>query len=261
MTASSGDDWDHPETMRAWLAFDAASDRYRSVNQALASHAALADLDAPRILDVGAGTGGTTGALLPLLPPSAEVVCVEPAAAMREASPVRDPRVRWVADLPDDRYDRVVCGASVWLLGPLAEVIPRLRARLAPDGALLFAIPAGYLGEPDPPGGGADPWLRAPVQRLIAGRTAAPEATAPFPDRAGLEQLLVAANLRGEPWQVTTHWTLASYAAWLALPPISAVMNPELSREERRARLDAAVLDGDSESWRDETWLGWTAWA
>lgn len=255
---SAPDPWDRPETAAAWRAFVGAHDRYARVNEAIAAHADLSGSDLS-VLDVGAGQGGTTEALLPHLGPGARVTCVEPSAAMREATPVKDPRVRWLDALPDDRHQRVVCGSSIWLLGPLEDALPTLRSRLAPGGALVFAIPAAYLGVADPPGDGTDPLLQGPALALVADRTSAPPARAPLPSPAELEERLAALGLRAERWDLTTRWTLTSYAAWLGLPPIAEVMHPGLPAAERSQRLRRAVTEGDPDSGRDERWLGWTA--
>ena len=148
--------WDDPATARYYEAFDRRHDRYRRANEELVREAALAP--GQRVLDVGAGLGGTARAALAACP-GLEVVCVEPAAAMRERGRELVPQARWTETLPDERFDRVLCGASIWLLGPLPEAIPRLAASVARGGALGFTIPALYLGEPDEPGGGDDPLL------------------------------------------------------------------------------------------------------
>ncbi len=251
--------WDRAETVQAWQDFGARFDRYHAVNAALAEHADLAG--SRRVLDVGAGTGGTARALLARLPAEAELCCVEPAAAMRQAAELDDPRVSWLTSLPEARFDRIVCGASLWLLGPLEQALDQLRARLAEGGALVFAIPAAYLGEPDAPGGGPDPHLVEPAQRFVAGRPTAPQAGDPLPDAAGLEEQLRGVGLRPEPWSVQTTWSFESYTAWLALPPVAEAMRPDLDEPRRRALLAEVAASCAPGSWRTERWRGWTAWA
>ena len=116
------------------------------------------------MLDVAAGTGRTAEAVLPHIGDRGTVLCVEPARAMRDvgARRVRDARVSWTDELPDEGtalFDRVVCGAGMWQLLPLERTVARLAALLTGCGAIIFNIPAQYLLEPDPPGGGRDPLL------------------------------------------------------------------------------------------------------
>lgn len=252
-------DWDRADTVAQWLSFGQRFDRYHVVNAALAEHARLGS--ARTVLDVGAGTGGTIRALLPLLAQDARALCVEPADAMRSAAAVADPRVRWAAELPDRRFDRVVCGASMWLMGPLAEAAARLRAHLEPGGALIFAIPSSYLGQPDPPGGGPDPWLVEPAQRFVAERTSAPPAGEAPPGPDALDEALRSVGLRPERWSVQTRWTTASTLAWLRLPPVAASMRPDLGPRDRQLLLDEIEAACPPDSWRTEAWFGWTAWA
>ncbi len=246
--------WDDPATVARWQAFGERFDRYHRVNAALAEHAALSE--GLRILDVGAGTGGAAAAVRAVA--AVELTCAEPAAAMRDAASVE---ATWLPELPEGRFDRVLCGSSLWLQGPLPDALRSLRARLVPGGALVFAIPAAYLGEPAPPGGGPDPWLQALPAALVAGRTGAPEPGPGLPDADGVDAALQALGLRPERWSVTTRWTSASQAAWLALPPVLAAMRPDLAATGRDAALAAAVEANPGDSWRDERWAGWTAWA
>jgi hypothetical protein len=47
---------------------------------------------------------------------------------------------------------------------------------------------------------------------------------------------------------------------WLKIPPLTDVLLDGLSADERAAVVDAAYTGCDPESWRWETWSGWTAW-
>jgi ubiquinone/menaquinone biosynthesis C-methylase UbiE len=104
-------------------------------------------LSAPvqRVLDVGAGTGRTAEAALGVLGPGTRVICVEPSPAMRRAGKARlkDSRVRWQPALPARRgsFDRILCGAAIWQMTPLAETLARFAALLREGGALCFNIP------------------------------------------------------------------------------------------------------------------------
>ncbi|MCC6850403.1 MAG: methyltransferase domain-containing protein [Deltaproteobacteria bacterium] len=254
--------WDDAETARAYQAFTARHDRYRTANAALVRAARIAP--SHRVLDVGAGIGGTAAAALARLGGSGRVVCVEPSAAMRRLgrAEVADPRVVWRARVPRPApaFDRVLCGASIWLMGALDATIARLAARLAPGGALAFDVPAAYVGVPDTPR--VDP-LGAIAAWLAGARMLAPAPLPPavaLPDPAGVERLLAAAGLRARRWSMRARLTQAAYRDWLAIPVVSAGMLGGVDAAERARRLDAALAHVDAAAWRRETWIGWTAW-
>jgi SAM-dependent methyltransferase len=170
--------WDDPAVAEYYEAFCRRHSRYIEANAALVARAAIGP--GMRVLDLGAGTGRTADAILPLLGAAGQIVCVEPAAAMlsRGERRVADRRVTWRCDLPNlpnegARFDRILSGAAIWQLAPREEWIRRLSALLAPGGALCFNVPAMYLCEPDEPGGGRDPWLLELPALLAAGTAAA----------------------------------------------------------------------------------------
>lgn len=251
--------WDRADTVQAWLAFERRHTRYRTANHRLAQVAGLAP--GLRVLDLGAGTGGTARVMLAALGPDGRVDCVEPAAAMRAAgmARLRDPRVCWLAQLDDahERYDRIVCGAAFWQLPRPQATLAALAARLAPGGALCFNIPAAYLGEADAPGGGADPWL---VQGLaaLAPQMAAARARAPRPpaDASRWLQRLARAGLWPELHRHRQRLHQATLRDWLKLPPLT----PRLPDAQRAALVDRAFAGVDQASWRWEAWCSFVAW-
>jgi SAM-dependent methyltransferase len=254
--------WSDPATARAYEAFCAAHDRYAVVNAALARRAALAGARA--VLDVGAGIGGTTAAALDHLAAEARVCCVEPSAAMRGRGRrrVTDPRVRWTHRLPAPpaTFDRVLCGASVWLLGTLDDVLPRLATLVAPGGALVFDVPAAYAGAPDR---AADPLTAIPawlVRRGYAHRRGATPEPRTVPDAHAVDAILAATGLRGERWWTRVRFTQAAYRDWLKIPVVSDGMLAGRAPAARARVLDAAFAAVDPDAWRWERWVGWTAW-
>lgn len=266
--------WDDPAVAHAYRAFEGRHPRYRRANAALAAHAAIAP--GMRVLDLAAGTGGTSAALRDALGDGGRIHCVEPAAAMAAAGRERlgaDPRVSWHGSLRDVagcRFDRIVCGAAIWQWPDIARLVQRLSRLLAPGGALVFDIPAAYLGEPDGPGGGADPYLTALLAAALASHPATgnaargaapPSAAGPAPRTAqDIDEALRAAGLIPRRWRHRQRLSQAAWRDWLCLPVLSAPLWPDAPAPERTRRIQAAAAQVDARSWRPEGWLGWTAW-
>jgi len=135
-----------------------------------------------------------------------------------------------------------------------------LAAQLRPGGALVFALPAAYLGQPDPLGGGPDPWLTELPSRLVSGRSQEPDVGPGLPDEEELLTMLRCAALRPEVWAVKTRWTLESQAAWFRLPAVGGAMRPDLDGDALAVAVDRALAGCRPGSWRPERWVGFTAW-
>lgn len=258
--------WDDPFTARRYRAFERRHGRYRRANEALAAQAALQP--GLRVLDLAAGTGGTAAALLPALGPEGHIDCIEPAGAMAAAGRVRigaEPRVAWhrsLAALGAARFDRIVCGAAIWQWPDLPALLRRLARRLEPGGALVFDMPAAYLGHADGPGGGADPYLTHLIARAVALHPAAAQrpAARALPGGTDIEHTLSAAGLHVQRWHHDQRLTQAAWCAWWCLPPLTAQLWPDTPAPERVRRMQEAARGLDAGSWRPERWLGWTAW-
>jgi SAM-dependent methyltransferase len=251
--------WNHPETARYYELFCRRHARYRVANEVLAAHAAIPR--GARVLDLGAGTGRTAEAVLRTLGPRGRVACLEPAEAMRAAGArrLRDPRVSWVQNWPDGQFDRVLCGAAIWQMAPLEETFRRVAGRLAPRGLFVFNVPSLYLGRPDAPGGGRDPYLLELPGLLAAGRVPAAEAQ-PLSSARHVEAALAAAGFQPERWYLRQPFTQPALRDWLKIPVLTDALLPELSAAERARRVDQAYHGADPRSWRWEAWYGWTAW-
>jgi hypothetical protein len=212
------------------------------------------------VLDLGAGIGGTSEAILPWLSEAGRVVAFEPAEAMRGMGQnrVRDARVRWVDALPEGPFDRILCGAALWQMLPLEDTFRRLAGLLCDGGALCFNIPSLYLGEPDEPGGGGDPNLFALPALFGAGLSA--EAGDPLPAPGAISALLSECGLHPEPWRCRHPLTQTAYRDWLKIPVLTNHWFGTLDAAERARRIDCAFEQVDGNSWRWEAWSGWTAW-
>ncbi len=257
--------WDDPAVARHYLAFERHHARYRLANRALVRHAFL--VPGLRVLDLAAGTGGTTAAMLAMLGSQGRVDAVEPADAMRNVGQRRlgaDKRVSWLVTLAEARgpYERIVCGAAIWQMDDLPALLGQLAALLRPGGALVFNIPAAYLGRLDRPGGGQDPWLTELSRRLAADamRAAPPRPMAPLPGPRALTRELRTLGLQVQRWQHDQRVTQAALRDWLKIPILTEGIWPGIDADERERRIDAAYAEIDGGSWRHERWFGWTAW-
>jgi SAM-dependent methyltransferase len=272
--------WDDPETAAFYEAFCRRHSRYLRANRELIAHAQIAP--GMRVLDVAAGTGRTAEVALRSLGKSGCVLCFEPSDAMRSVGMRRitDRRVRWTpilpATLPDapESFDRILCGASIWLLDPLPRTFRMLAGLLQPGGVLCFNIPALYLLEPDEPGGGSDPSLLVLPELLLASpdallsvRASEPHAPVPHvPDplsQGSITTWLHAAGLRAHQWSFHMRISQIAYANWLKIPVLTEQLLCQLTPKARAERIDAALESlesNDRSSWKWEQWRGWTAW-
>jgi SAM-dependent methyltransferase len=260
--------WDDPETAAYYEAFCRHHSRYLRANRELIVHAQIAP--GMRVLDVAAGTGRTADTALRVLDERGSIVCFEPSVAMRAEGMRRaaDNRIHWTATLPDEAesFDRILCGASIWLLHPLPQTFQRLARLLRPGGALCFNIPALYLLEPDESGGGSDPYLLSLPELLLASagselcaNTSESQSSAPLTCDA-ITAWLHAAGLRPCPWSFRTRLSQTAYANWLKIPVLTAHLFAALTPKARAERIDAALASVDRSSWKWERWRGWTAW-
>jgi len=249
--------WDHPDTACYYEAFCRQHARYADANHALIAAAAL--WPGLRILDLGAGTGGTAAAALER---GVEVTCIEPAHAMRQMGESLVPQARWLGSWPQagNGFDRMLCGAAIWQMLPFGETFARAAAALNPGGALVFNIPSLYLGEADPPGGGRDPYLLELIGKLAAGRVPQAEAGERVPPAAEVDGLLAEAGFTCAQWGWRSKLTQPALRDWMKIPPLTDALFDGLSADKRAALVDAAYAQCDPESWRWETWSGWTAW-
>jgi SAM-dependent methyltransferase len=247
--------WDHPLTAERYERFCAGATRYGFANEALVR---AARIETPaRVLDFGAGLGHTAEAVL-VTAPGAQIVCVEPALAMREAGQRRlggDRRVEWAERLPvGARFDRVLSGAALWQVDDLERTLAELRALLAADGRLCFTIPSLYLGVPDRPGAGRDPLLVELFAALSRGRVPLAEAGARLPGEAELVGWLVELGLETELERLEYRLTQRELRDWVRIPVLTDALLPELDAAARDELIDAAYAASDSAAYRFEGW-------
>jgi len=253
--------WDDPKTAWYYDDFCRRHDRYDQANKALILRAALHPES--HVLDLGAGTGGTLKRILPLLGDSGSVTCVEPAGAMRQMGMTLtdDSRVRWRETVPEEDgcCDRILCSAAIWQMQPLDETFRKLGRLLRPDGLICFNIPAQYLGEPDQPGGGEDPWLVTGLINLSRDRTSQAPPAEPLPTAQEIDALLAESGYQSEKWSIKTRLTQGAYRDWLKIPVLTDWLLGDLEPDARAEHIDAAFKNVDPDSWRWEAWYVWSA--
>ncbi|HJW32889.1 MAG TPA: methyltransferase domain-containing protein [Holophagaceae bacterium] len=110
---------------------------------------ARVDLEAPhRIVDLGCGTGTSTG-LLRGRWPEAEITGIDSSAEMLAAARAGDARTQWIqADLgsfsPAHPVELIFANASLQWVGDHGTLLPRLISMLAPGGVLAVQMPANH---------------------------------------------------------------------------------------------------------------------
>lgn len=252
--------WNHPVTVDRYRHFTERHDRYRKAARALVEAAAITP--GHTVLDFAAGIGCTALASLEQLGQSDVVTAVEAAEAMRLAGVVRTRGlpVTWYPATPDrQHYDRVICGAAIWALGPVADVIADLAGSVAPGGVLAVSLPAAYLGEPDEPGGGSDPWLgRLPevLSEMRLGKV--PTEQSPPLNETVLTQAFADSGFSVTRTTLRNRLSQAAYCDWMTLPPVNDTLLGQLPPEDRIAVVGRVASGLDTASWRWEAWALYT---
>jgi len=248
--------WNHPVTAERYRRFTERHDRYRVAAKALVEAAGVAP--GCSVLDIAAGIGCTVLACLEQLGTGDRVTAVEAADAMRQAGArrTRGRPVDWCAAAPTGQhFDRVICGAAIWALGPVDEVVGRMREHVAPEGVLAVSLPAAYLGEADAPGGGSDPYLTALPEALAGLDLGNPPATAlPSLSEKGLAQTFRDHGFNMSRSSARLQLTQQAYVDWLALPPVNDTLLGQVPPEDRPKLVFRCAEGLDMSSWRWETW-------
>jgi len=75
-----------------------------------------------------------------------------------------------------------------------------------------------------------------------------------------MRHFLETAGLRAQTWSFRQRLTQIAYRDWLNIPVLTNRLLPGLHPLERVRRIEAAYCLASQDSWRWESWRGWTAW-
>lgn len=267
--------WKDPHTAEQYAAFASSHEMYRRTSTDLVSRLDLTPDS--RVLDLCAGTGVTTAALLERLGQNASVVAVDASPAMlaQGRRRVTDPRVRWVeskaeelAERVEGHVDAVVCNSAIWQTD-IAATFAAVRKILRPGGTFICNIPRGFLVMPFTveESDGTTPSLvelmaafaaielnySAPLRARRGGQPMTPESV----NRALVDAGLSAADT--EP--VTFTQTPAEELAWLRIPIFTERLFPGLGYPTRMRLLDAAQSHAPRTESQLSTWVVFSATA
>ncbi|MEO6204852.1 MAG: class I SAM-dependent methyltransferase [Mycobacteriales bacterium] len=245
--------WAGTETATRYATFAASHPMYRETSRDLIARAELHA--GSRVLDLCAGTGVTTTALLDALGPQGRVVALDGSAAMLDQArqQVIDPRVTWVqaraedvADVVPEPCDAVVCNSAIWQTD-MSATFAGIRQVLRPGGTFVCNIGRMFL---------IMPFSKEELQRTKPGLFDLMQAiavldhgyVAPGGPRggrpltpSGVNELLAATGLvPAKPEVVAYDQSHEQYKAWLKIPIFTERMFPGLAYETRMAILDAA---------------------
>jgi SAM-dependent methyltransferase len=223
--------WDEETTAETYAAFTRAFPMYGATSRDLVCRA---DLSGSRlVVDLCGGAGATAEAILERVPPQAEVISVDNAAAMQRVGrrTLIDPRLSWIhapgeelAEHVPDVVDAVVCNSAIWKTD-VPAVFTAIRHVLRPGGRLVFNIGGGFAGvrHPDETSARTGPSLNTLIHQVAARDYGyAPPPAADGPPTLSLEAVtehLSAAGLTLLDTEVIAqHSTMAEKKAWLSIP-------------------------------------------
>jgi trans-aconitate 2-methyltransferase len=215
-------------------------ERTRPVRDLLA---AVPEIDAKSVIDLGCGPGNSTEVLAARFP-GAAISGIDNSTDMIEAARRRLPQVRfdeqdidtWAAQRADSgSYDVILANAVLQWLPDHAALLPALVEKLAPGGALAVQMPDN---------------LEEPAHRLMReialggpwapALTAASAARSPLAGAEGYYELLRPLCAKVDVWRTTYYHCLAGGSAaiveWFKGSGLRPFLQP-LSHEERAAYL------------------------
>jgi trans-aconitate methyltransferase len=136
----------------AWYTDKHSTSQYTSTDLALRAGVASAD----SVLDVGAGTGATTEALLALLHPDARIIAVDISHDMLQQARqrIKDPRVSFVESAAEEisfpqgtTFDAIISNAAIWQTD-IRRSFHSIARVLAPAGLFAFNISEAFVEIP-----------------------------------------------------------------------------------------------------------------
>lgn len=252
--------WTGWQNAEVYHDFVTAQPIYRRLNQWLV---AMAEVEtAGRIVDLACGTGATTQAALPLLPPEGEIVGIDASEPMVEVARARtlDPRARFfvgpagsIAEVTAGPFDRILCNAAIWQFPALEPVIEGIREVSSPGALFVFNVQAERVeGELAP----IHPFQVA-LARALEERTGRPFPKTP----ATFDREALAASLARAGFALDHHERLVYRARQqelielMRIPAMTAPLAPGLSWPERLEIVDVAEARVDPREWIEVPWM------
>lgn len=240
--------------------FVVAQPIYRTLNEHLVALAEVAS--ARRLLDLACGTGATTQAALPRIPPDAEIVGVDASEPMVEVARARtlDPRARFVVaaagsvgETAGAPFDRVLCNAAIWQFPALEPVVEGVRAVTSPGALFVFNVPAERVErEPAPIHS-----FQVALARALEQRTGRPFPRTPATfDLDALGALFARTGLEIDRRERFVYRARQrELVELMRIPAMTAPLAPDLSWRERLEIVDAAEARVDPEESIEVPWI------
>lgn len=223
--------WNENATAEAYAAFTRDFPMYGATSRDLARRAGLAG--SSLVVDLCGGAGATAEAILDLVPPHAQVISLDNAAAMQRVGrrTLTDPRLTWItapaenlADHVPGTADAVVCNSAIWKTD-VPQVFAAVHQVLRPGGRFVFNIGGGFAGvrHPDETTVSPGPSLNTLIHQVAArdyGYTPPPttEAAPKLPLDAVADHLSVAGLTMLDTEVIAQRSTMAEKEAWLSIP-------------------------------------------
>lgn len=246
MTPDVRDDvWDDPRVAETYAEIVAAGSVYAALARGLAQSVALSPGD--RALDLAAGTGIVSRALLAQVGREGYVVALDRAPAMLDVARREAPVAAFaavVADparLPfaDGGFDAATCSAAIWHFPALGAALCEVHRVLRRGGRFAFNAPAGQMAEEPAPA--PAPFLLALAEEGRSRFGAEPAPSGPVLSRSRVLDLVREAGFTIASAEARDlEPTQEELAALAELPPFAARLFPDQPSRARAACVAAA---------------------
>jgi SAM-dependent methyltransferase len=251
--------WERPDQAHYYEAYCTRSTLYEDLATALVQQVTLPAEGV--VIDLGCGTGISTGAILAKLGSRGKVIALDPSPRMVEATTrlVPDPRLQCMVgdafSIPvlaeHQQLDAVVCNSAIWLNHDLGGALAAIGQALTEGAHLLLSIPAeflGYLNHRVTPEAESFAGVVSAARKKFGATGDATDALPHVTLLGSLDRFeggLKKAGFTSVDALVWTRpWSAAEYLDWLSQPVLRDGMCAGLSEEDTRifmAHLEASL--------------------